>query len=118
MWSRDHEVIHVVSRGLNWRLEKWWCFAGHSSFAPKSTRTASNMHFARLSPRSSTRFFSGPARHAGFRVGMFTSPHLLEPLDAIQMAEEGEERRVRNTWNHAPLCGAIMLDPPRWQDVG
>ncbi|CAK9107397.1 Probable dihydrofolate synthetase (DHFS) [Durusdinium trenchii] len=38
-------------------------------------------------------------RHAGFRVGMFTSPHLLEPLDAIQMAEEGEETPVQpETW--------------------
>ena len=38
------------------------------------------------------------ARHAGFRVGMFTSPHLIEPLDAISMAEHGQERAVRSQW--------------------
>eukprot|EP00438_Fugacium_kawagutii_P006551 Skav207711 [mRNA] locus=scaffold1347:76320:79559:+ [translate_table: standard] len=30
-------------------------------------------------------------KRAGFRVGMLTSPHLLEPLDAIQLAGQGED---------------------------
>eukprot|EP00435_Cladocopium_sp_Y103_P066085 s90_g28.t1 len=29
-------------------------------------------------------------KHAGFRVGMLTSPHLLEPLDAIYLAGSGK----------------------------